>query len=57
MIRFVIPAFNEAENIPRLLEDLAPRARALGARVIVVDDGSSDGTGDIVRAISQDASK
>jgi dolichol-phosphate mannosyltransferase len=54
MIRFVIPAFNEAENIPRLLEDLAPRARALGARVIVVDDGSSDGTGDIVRAHAED---
>lgn len=54
MIRFVIPAYNEAENIPRLLNDLAPRARALGARVIVVDDGSGDGTGDIVRAHAQD---
>jgi dolichol-phosphate mannosyltransferase len=54
MIRFVIPAYNEAENIPRLLTDLAPRARALGARVIVVDDGSGDGTGDIVRAHAQD---
>ena len=41
MIRFVIPAYNEAENIPRLLADLAPRARALGARVIFVDDGST----------------
>ena len=27
VIRFVIPAYNEAENIPRLLEDLAPVAR------------------------------
>jgi dolichol-phosphate mannosyltransferase len=54
MIRFVIPAYNEAENIPRLLDDLAPRARALGARVIVVDDGSSDGTAEVVRAHAQD---
>ena len=54
MIRFVIPAYNEAENIPRLLADLAPRARALGARVIVVDDGSTDGTADAVRAHAQD---
>jgi dolichol-phosphate mannosyltransferase len=46
MIRFVIPAFNEAENLPRLLDDLAPRARELGARVIIVDDGSTDGTSD-----------
>ena len=54
MIRFVIPAYNEAENIPRLLTDLAPRARALGARVIVVDDGSSDGTADVVRQYMDD---
>ena len=54
MIRFVIPAYNEAENVPRLLADLAPRARALGARVIIVDDGSSDGTGDAVRARAED---
>ncbi len=44
MIRFVIPAYNEAENIERLLDDLAPRAHALGARVIFVDDGSKDDT-------------
>jgi len=54
VIRFVIPAYNEAENVPRLLEDLAPRARALGARVIVVDDGSNDGTAEVVRAHAQD---
>ena len=44
MIRFVIPAYNEAENIPNLMADLGPRARELGARIIFVDDGSSDGT-------------
>jgi dolichol-phosphate mannosyltransferase len=54
VIRFVIPAYNEAENIPRLLGDLAPVARELGARVIVVDDGSSDGTGAVVRDYAGD---
>jgi dolichol-phosphate mannosyltransferase len=49
MIRFVIPAYNEAENIPRLLADLAPVARNLGARVIFVDDGSTDGTAEVIR--------
>lgn len=48
MIRFVIPAYNERENIPNLMADLAPRALDLGARVIFVDDGSSDGTADII---------
>lgn len=48
MIRFVIPAYNESENIPNLLADLAPRVRELGARVIFVDDGSSDGTSSLI---------
>jgi dolichol-phosphate mannosyltransferase len=54
VIRFVIPAYNEAENIPRLLEGLAPVARELGARVIVVDDGSTDGTGEVIREHARD---
>jgi dolichol-phosphate mannosyltransferase len=48
MIRFVIPAYNERDNIPNLMADLAPRARELGARVIFVDDGSKDGTADVI---------
>ncbi len=54
MIRFVIPAYNEAENVPRLLADLAPVARNLGARVIFVDDGSTDGTADVIREHASD---
>jgi len=54
VIRFVIPAYNEAENVPRLLADLAPVARGLGARVIVVDDGSTDGTAAAIREHSGD---
>jgi dolichol-phosphate mannosyltransferase len=48
VIRFVIPAYNERENIPNLLADLAPRVHELGARVIFVDDGSSDGTSEMI---------
>ena len=54
MIRFVIPAYNESQNIPDLLADLAPLARDLGARVIIVDDGSTDGTSDVIAAHSED---
>jgi dolichol-phosphate mannosyltransferase len=54
VIRFVIPAYNEAENVPRLLADLAPVARRLGARVIVVDDGSTDGTAEVIREHARD---
>lgn len=43
---FVIPAFNEEANIPRLLADLEARPGLFpaGSRVILVDDGSEDGT-------------
>jgi glycosyltransferase involved in cell wall biosynthesis len=56
MISVVIPAHNEALELPRTLDALAAAlADALGGtgiehEVIVVDDASTDGTGDIARA-------
>jgi len=49
---FVVPAFNEADNLPRLLADLEKRPALFpaGSRVIVVDDGSADGTADLAEA-------
>jgi dolichol-phosphate mannosyltransferase len=44
MIHLVIPAYNEEENVDRLFERLVPVANNLGARILIVDDGSSDGT-------------
>lgn len=43
----LLPAFNEAAHIERVIEDVY-RA-ALGANVVVVDDGSNDGTGERAR--------
>jgi dolichol-phosphate mannosyltransferase len=47
---FVIPAFNEAENLPRLLADIDARPWLAGSSVIVVDDGSADGTPELAEA-------
>ncbi|MBM4361783.1 MAG: glycosyltransferase family 2 protein, partial [Deltaproteobacteria bacterium] len=44
----VVPAWNEAGNLPRLLGELA--ARRPPPDVLVVDDGSTDGTADVARA-------
>jgi dolichol-phosphate mannosyltransferase len=42
---FVIPAFNEEANVPRLLADLEVRPELwAGGAIVLVDDGSSDGT-------------
>jgi glycosyltransferase involved in cell wall biosynthesis len=42
-----IPAWNEEENLPAVLDDL--RRELPDADVLVVDDGSTDGTADVAR--------
>lgn len=50
-ISCIVPAYNEAANLPRLLDALLPALAALSPRfeVIVVDDGSRDDTAGAVR--------
>ena len=44
----IIPTYNEAENIERMLHRIADSLPKAG--ILVVDDGSPDGTGDLVKA-------
>lgn len=46
-ISIIMPAYNEAAAIGEVLDTLVPMANENGWEVIVVDDGSSDNTGDI----------
>jgi dolichol-phosphate mannosyltransferase len=48
VIWFVVPGYNEAENVPVLIGRLGPVLGDLGARLVFVDDGSSDGTAEVV---------
>lgn len=48
----VIPTYNEAENLPRLLEQIfALQSARFG--VLVVDDNSADGTGEIADSLKE----
>jgi len=51
VIHVVVPAFNEAGNVERMLEGVQERIEPLGLRyrVVLVDDGSDDGTAERAR--------
>jgi glycosyltransferase involved in cell wall biosynthesis len=49
-IAAVIPALNEALSIARVVEGLSGQALLASGEIIVVDNGSADGTGGIARA-------
>jgi dolichol-phosphate mannosyltransferase len=47
----IVPTFNERENLPVLVGELL---RQQNVRVLVVDDGSPDGTGEIADELARD---
>ena len=46
-IAILIPAYNEAENIGVVLDQIPAAVCGIRTEVLVVDDGSRDGTGDV----------
>lgn len=52
-IAIVIPTFNEAANVPRLIARLDAALAGLAWEAIFVDDDSPDGTADAARAIAR----
>jgi len=53
-ISLVIPAYNEAESLPELLEKIHATVKRQGyvAEVIVINDGSTDATAEVLNALS-----
>ena len=52
MISVVVPTYNEAASIPKLAERLAASMGARPWELVVVDDGSPDGTADVAEALA-----
>ena len=46
-VAVLIPAYNEADNIGHVLDQIPREVCGVGTAVLVVDDGSRDGTGDV----------
>lgn len=45
-----IPAYNEAEALPQVLAEIPPQVAGLDTHVLLIDDGSTDGTPALARA-------
>jgi undecaprenyl-phosphate 4-deoxy-4-formamido-L-arabinose transferase len=56
LLSIVIPVFNEEQNLPPLLSRCRAVVEELGipAEIILVDDGSSDASADLIRAAAAD---
>src|SRR5438552_16261259 len=56
-VSLVVPLYDERESLPLLVEEIG---RALGARgrwtyeIVAVDDGSTDGSLDVLKALKRD---
>lgn len=53
-LTIVIPAYNERDNLPRVVGDALAfaRTRCRACEVLVVDDGSSDGSEDVLQKLA-----
>ncbi len=54
-VSIVIPTYNEAKNLPLLLEEIFMylKQASIEAEVVIVDDNSPDGTGDIAEELKR----
>ena len=55
-VTVMLPAYNEADNLPTVVKGICDmlRARRQTFEVLVVDDGSTDGTPDAIRSLQAD---
>lgn len=51
-LSIVVPAYNEAESLPELVEEIARSMGSMSWELIIVDDGSTDDTWKTITALS-----
>jgi dolichol-phosphate mannosyltransferase len=52
-LTIILPTYNEAENLAELVPEIEERFAGIPFRILVVDDGSPDGTAAVARRLDQ----
>lgn len=53
MIYFIVPSYNEAQNIPELVQEISSNINEAKYEIIIIDDGSSDNTTEVIDKLSK----
>lgn len=53
LVSIVVPTYNERQNLPRLVEAIAAHLKDRPYEIVVVDDSSPDGTGDLAADLAK----
>ena len=53
-LSIIIPTYNEAENISKLLEQICQRVTGIECEILIVDDDSPDKTAEYVERFKDD---
>ncbi|WP_147125896.1 glycosyltransferase family 2 protein [Shimia ponticola] len=52
-ISIVVPMKNESENVGRLVQDIETACAAFAFEIVLIDDGSTDDTADVIRGLQE----
>src|SRR2546425_6848354 len=53
-LSLVVPVFNERDSLPVLVEEVARALAGRSYEIVAVDDGSTDGSLDVLKALKRD---
>ncbi len=52
LLSIIVPVYNEARTVQQVIDRLLSIPLPVAREIVVVDDGSTDGTGDVLRAVT-----
>ena len=54
MVSIVVPVYNEAENLPKLVKAIRGSLNEVEHEIVIVDDNSPDGTGELADKLAKE---